>query len=263
MVVAAPREPGRPETVYEEFLQDILPYNLHTNHPRFWAWYMGSGTVMGAMAEFMAAALNPNCGGINHVAPLVEQQVIDWIVDMVGFPNESSGLLTSGASMANFTALAVARNTAGGFDVRREGLHRATGPLTVYASSEIHSCNQKAVETLGLGTDGLRKVAVNPDYTMNLDALERQVTEDRAAGMVPFCVIATAGTINTGAVDDMVAIADFCQREGLWFHVDGAYGYAYRLVPEWSLLFDGHELADSITWDPHKQLGVPIPNSLL
>ena len=123
----APREPEGAEAVYEAFLQNILPYNLHTNHPRFWAWYMGSGTVTGALAEFLAAALNPNVGGINHVAPLVEKQVIGWITQMMGFPETASGLLTSGASMANFTALAVARNSNAGYDVRREGVQRAVG----------------------------------------------------------------------------------------------------------------------------------------
>ena len=254
----APRQPEGAEAVYGEFLENVLPYNLHTNHPRFWAWYMGSGTVMGAMAEFLAAALNPNVGGINHVAPLVERQVIDWIVEMVGFPGDSSGLLTSGASMANFTALAVARNTAGGFDVRREGVLRAPGPLTVYASTEIHSCNHKAVETLGLGTDGLRKVAVNPDYTMDIDALARQVAEDRTAGMIPFCVIATAGTINTGAVDDMVAIADFCLRENLWFHVDGAIGSVAVLADNVRDRLEGMERADSIALDLHKWMHIPF-----
>ncbi len=207
----APKQPAGADAVYEEFIENILPYNLHTNHPRFWAWYMGSGTVMGALADFLAASLNPNVGGINHVAPLVEQQVIGWIVEMMGFPADSSGLLTSGASMANFTALTVARNSNTGFDVRREGVQKASGPLTVYASTEIHSCNQKAIETLGLGSHGLRHVPVNDDYTMNLQALQQQVAEDRKAGMIPFCVIATAGTINTGAIDDMHAIADFCR----------------------------------------------------
>lgn len=254
----APKHADGADAVYEEFLENILPYNLHTNHPRFWAWYMGSGTVMGALADFLAAALNPNVGGINHVAPLVEQQVIGWIIEMMGFPQASSGLLTSGASMANFTALTVARNSNTGFDVRREGVQKASGALTVYASTEIHSCNQKAIETLGLGSHGLRHVPVNTDYTMDTQALEQQVAADRAAGMIPFCVIATAGTINTGAIDDMHTIADFCQREGLWFHVDGAIGAVAVLADNVRDQLGGMERADSIALDLHKWMHIPF-----
>ena len=254
----APLDPTPPQEVYEEFSRNILPYNLHTNHPRFWAWYMGSGTVMGAMADFLAASLNPNCGGINHVAPLVEQQVIQWITAMMGFPESASGLLTSGASMANFTALTVARNVNGGYDVRREGVAASPGQFRVYASSEIHSCNQKAIETLGLGTAGLCRVAVNPDYTLNMAALEEQVARDRASGMVPICVIATAGTINTGAIDDMNAIADFCAEEGLWFHVDGAIGAVAVLAENVRQQLSGMDRADSIALDLHKWMHIPF-----
>jgi len=254
----APEGPSDPAAVYGEFLENIMPYNLHTNHPRFWPWYMGSGTVMGALGDFLAAVLNPNVGGINHVAPLVEKQVVGWIRDMIDFPAEASGLLTSGASMANFTALAVARNSNCGFDVRSQGVLAAPGPLTVYASTEIHSCNQKAIETLGLGSEGLREIPVNDDYTIDQGALEKQVAMDREAGMLPFCVIATAGTINTGAIDDMDAIADFCEREGLWFHVDGAIGAVAVLADNVRDQLAGMERADSIALDLHKWMHIPF-----
>ena len=254
----APLQPSDPEAVYGEFLETVMPYNLHTNHPRFWAWYMGSGTVMGALADFLAAVLNPNVGGIDHVAPRVEQQVMGWIKSMMDFPESASGLLTSGASMANFIALAVARNSNGGYDVRREGVRAAPGPLTVYASSEIHSCNQKAIETLGLGSAGLQKVPVNDDFTIDLDALRQQVASDRDAGMTPFCVIATAGTINTGAIDDMDAIADFCRDEGLWFHVDGAIGAVAVLADNVRDQLSGMSRADSIALDLHKWMHIPF-----
>jgi len=254
----APAGPSDPADVYDEFLTNIMPYNLHTNHPRFWAWYMGSGTVMGAMADFLAAVLNPNVGGINHVAPRVEQQVIDWLTELMGFPSSASGLLTSGASMANFIALTVARNANSGYDARRQGVQAAPGPLTAYASTEIHSCNQKAIETLGLGSAGLRKIPVNDDYTINLEALKEKVASDREAGMVPFCVIATAGTINTGAIDDMESLADFCQEEGLWFHVDGAIGAVAMLSDDVRPMLAGMERADSIALDLHKWMHIPF-----
>jgi len=258
LTTPAPVGASNPAQVYAEFLEKIMPYNLHTNHPRFWAWYMGSGNVTGALADFLAAVLNPNVGGINHVAPLVEQQVIGWIKDMMNFPKSSSGLLTSGASMANFTALTVARNTRCGYDVRKDGVRAAPGMLTVYASTEIHSCNQKAIETLGLGSDGLRQVRVNEDYSIDLEALEQQIAADRAAGMVPFCVIATAGTINTGAIDDMNAIADLCEREKLWFHVDGAIGAVAVLAENVRDQLAGMERADSIALDLHKWMHIPF-----
>jgi glutamate/tyrosine decarboxylase-like PLP-dependent enzyme len=255
---AAPREPSPPAEVYREFQRGIFPYAMNTSHPRFWAWYMGSGTVMGALADFMGAIMNPNLGGGNHVAPMVESQVIGWIREMLDLPDDASGLLTSGGSMANFIGIAVARNTNCGVDIRREGVTAAAGELTVYASTEVHSCNQKAVETLGLGSKGMRYVAVNPDYTMDLHALQAQVASDREAGMVPFCVIATAGTINTGAIDDLNAIADFCKREGLWFHVDGAIGAVAILAENVRDQLAGMERADSIALDLHKWMHIPF-----
>jgi glutamate/tyrosine decarboxylase-like PLP-dependent enzyme len=258
LTAPAPQDPAGARAAYEEFRRDVLPYAMNTSHPRFWAWYMGSGTVLGALAELLAATINPNLGGGNHVAPLVESQVIAWIRDMVGFPERASGLLTSGASMANFTALTVARNKACGYDVRSEGVLAAPGPLTAYASSEIHSCNQKAIETLGLGTDGLRRIPVQADYTLDLVALQKQVAADREEGRVPFCVIATAGTINTGAIDDMNAIADFCARERLWFHVDGAIGAVAILADNVREQLSGMERADSIALDLHKWMHIPF-----
>jgi len=254
----APRGPSEPRQVYDEFHRDIFSYPMNTTHPRFWAWYMGSGTVMGALADFLASTMNPNLGGGNHVAPLVESQVIAWLCSMLDFPENASGLLTSGASMANFTALTVARNKSCGYDVRRRGVLSAPGPLTVYASTEVHSCNQKAVETLGLGSNGMRYIPVNTDYTIDLQALENKVAEDRAAGMVPFCVIATAGTINTGAIDDMNAIADFCRREKLWFHVDGAIGAVAILADNVREQLAGIARADSIALDLHKWMHIPF-----
>jgi len=254
----APRTPQPPEQVYESFRRDILPYPMGNIHPRFWAWYMGSGTMMGALGDFMAAIMNPNVGGAHHVAPLVEHQVLDWLKEMVAYPKEASGLLTSGASAANLIGITVARNTNCGYDVRHEGVAAAPGALIAYASTEIHSCNQKAVETLGLGSAGLCTVPVNADYTIDVTALKEQVAKDRAEGKVPFCVIGTAGTINTGAIDDLNALADFCQQQKLWFHVDGAIGAVAILADNVRPSLAGMERADSIALDLHKWMHIPF-----
>ncbi|MFH1185659.1 MAG: pyridoxal-dependent decarboxylase [Chloroflexota bacterium] len=254
----APHEPAGADAVYQEFLESVFPYPMGNIHPRFWAWYMGNGTVFGALADFMAAIMNPNLGGGNHVANLVEAQVIDWIKAMLGFPADASGLLVSGGSMANFVGIAVARNTNSGFDVRQLGLRAAPEPLMVYASTEVHSSNKKAVELLGLGSNSLRMIPVNNDFTINLEELEAALLADRAAGCRPICIIGSAGTINTGAVDNLNALADICQREQLWFHVDGAIGAVAVLAETVEPRLRGIERADSVALDLHKWMHIPF-----
>ena len=198
-----PRLPQDPAEVYAEFQRDILPYPLGNVHPRFWAWVIGSGTPLGALAEMLAATMNPNCGGGDHVAHSVERQVIDWCKEMLGYPATASGILVSGGSMANLVGLAVARNARAGYDVRRAGVRGAPGPLTIYASSEVHNSVLKSVELMGIGSDGLRTIPVNPEYQIEVAALEAAIARDRADGCVPICVVGNAGTVNTGATDDL------------------------------------------------------------
>lgn len=253
-----PRTPQGAEATYRDYLDFVVPYQMGNTHPRFWGWYMGNGTPFGALGDLLASTLNPNLGGGNHVANLVEKQVVDWCMEIVGLPSGSGGLLVSGASMANFTALAVARNVLAGVDVRTEGAGAIPGGLAFYASEEVHSCVQRALELLGLGSRSLRKIPVDAAYRIDLGALEARVAADRAAGGNPACVIGSAGTINTGAVDDLGALADICAREKLWFHVDGAIGAPVRLSKSNAHLVAGIERADSVAMDLHKWLHVPF-----
>ncbi|MBN1963767.1 MAG: amino acid decarboxylase [Anaerolineae bacterium] len=253
-----PQEPQDAEVVYEAFLTHVLPHPMGNIHPRFWGWVIGTGTPVGVLADMLAATLNPNLGGGDHVANYVERQVVDWCKAMLGFPAEASGLLVSGGSMANFVGLAVARNVKAGYDIRREGVAAAPRPLTFYASTETHSSNIKAVELLGLGSEALRLIPVDDQYRVDLAALEAAITADRAAGCQPVCVIGHAGTVNTGAFDDLAALADLCAREGLWYHVDGAFGALAALAPGLRHLVAGMARADSLAFDLHKWIGVPI-----
>jgi aromatic-L-amino-acid decarboxylase len=253
-----PLEPCAPEEVYEEFLEYVLPYPVGNIHPRFWGWVLGTGTVLGAFAELLAASMNTNTGGIDyHSANYVEKQVIEWFKEMLGFPASASGLLTSGCSAANLIGLAVARNTKAEFDLRLEGIRAAPHRMVLYASQEIHSSIQKAVELLGLGSDALRPVPVNDCFQIDLEALKATVAQDRKDGHLPFCVTGAAGTTNTGAIDDLESLADICQQEGLWLHVDGAFGAWAALAPDVRRQVAGMERADSLAIDLHKWMYMP------
>jgi glutamate/tyrosine decarboxylase-like PLP-dependent enzyme len=253
-----PREPKPVEDVYREFKTYVLPYPKGNIHPRFWAYVEGTGTATGMLADMLASGMNPNTAGGNHIAGYVEQQVVDWCKEAMGFPVEASGLLLSGGSMANLTALAVARQAKAECNLRRDGMTAAPRPMVLYASEQVHSSNQKAVELLGLGSNALRKIPVNEAFEMDISSLLAALREDRKAGYQPFCVIGCAGTVNTGAFDDLDALADICRREGLWFHVDGAFGAWANLVPALRQRTSGMERADSLAFDLHKWMYVPF-----
>lgn len=252
-----PLEPQPVDEVYQEFLENILYHPMGNIHPRFWGWVIGTGTVTGMLAEMLAAGMNPNLGGGDQVPSYVEAQVLDWCKQMLGFPRDASGLLVSGGSMANLIGLAVARNARAGFDIRQEGLQSGHKMLTFYGSTEVHSSIEKAIELMGVGMNAVRLIPVNADFQIDLKALQVAIDSDRAAGFQPVCVIGNAGTVNTGAIDDLEALADLCQRERLWYHVDGAFGALAALSPELKSRVAGMQRADSLAFDLHKWMYVP------
>ena len=255
-----PRQGAGAAAAYQDFLELVRPYPNGNLHPRYWGWVQGNGTPLGMMADMLAAGLNPHLAGFNHAPALVEHQVIAWLAELMEFPPTASGLFVTGGSMANILGLAVARHAAltrAGFDVREHGLQprpgmRSAPRLVCYGSSETHGWARKAVELLGLGNAAFRRITVTRDYRIDLELLERAVAQDRADGALPCCIIGTAGTVNTGATDDLDALADFCHREKIWFHVDGAFGALVKLSTALKELVSGLERADSVAFDLHK-----------
>lgn len=248
-----PEQPESVEQVYNDFKQYILPYNKGNIHPRFWSWVQGTGTAFGMLADMLASGMNPNVAIGDHAAMYVEEQVIEWSKQMLHYPASASGILLSGGSMANITGLTVARNTHAA--VRKMGL-KAFPQMVLYCSAETHSCNLKAAEVLGLGADAVRKIAVNEHYQINLTDLRQAIEKDLSEGLMPFCVVGNAGTVNTGAIDDLDAIAAICQEFNLWFHVDGAFGAMAKLTEAYAKPLKAIELADSVAFDFHKWMYV-------
>ncbi|MDP4031613.1 MAG: pyridoxal-dependent decarboxylase [Pseudorhodobacter sp.] len=253
-----PQGPTPLAEVWDDLRANLMPYPMGNIHPRFFMWYMGAGTFTGALGEFLAAIDGSNLGGGNNAAPLMDAQVTGWIRTMMGFPESASGTLVDGGSKANIIGLTVARNVMAGVDVREEGVAAIPQPLRFYTSDQVHSCHQKAVELLGLGNRALARVQTDDACRIDLPALAKAIADDRAAGLKPACVIATAGTTNTGAIDDLPAIRDLCRREGLWFHVDGCIGALVRIAPHYRHLVVGIEDADSLALDLHKWLHAPF-----
>lgn len=254
-----PREPQDVESLVARVESDVFGAATHNISPRFLAHVMSGGNHVGILAELLSAALNQNCT-MWHIAASaseIEQQVIRWIAEFIGYPSDAGGVLVSGGSVANLTCLSVARKVKAPFDVANDGLG-AGPPLTVYISTEGHSCHDKAVDMLGLGKNQLRKIPVNDDLTVDVDKLEEHIQKDKSDACFPFCIVANGGTANSGVVDPLDTLADICSEYNLWFHVDAAYGGPAAATEIARALFKGIERADSLALDPHKWLYVPF-----
>ncbi|WFL78381.1 pyridoxal-dependent decarboxylase [Altererythrobacter arenosus] len=248
-----PREGTPLAQVYDEFRERVLPYPTGNLHPRFFGWVMGNGTVTGMLGEMLMAGMNAHGAGYDQSALYVEQQVIRWLAQLVGYPQDASGILVSGGTMANLNGLAVARNEKAGFALRTEGLQSSEAPrFTCYGGSETHSWIYKACELMGLGRQAFRSVPASEDYTVDVAALRAMIEADIAAGDKPFCIIGTVGTVNTGAVDDIAALRTLADEFDCWLHVDGAFGSLAAWSERHRHLVEAQAQADSIAFDLHK-----------
>ena len=251
---------GRP---LDQLLNDcraIVDLSRHNGHPRFFGYVASPSTPVGAYADLIASALNANitCWRSGPAGTELERMVVRWLGALIDYDRDAKGLLTSGGSMANMIALLIAHRRKSGVDTSRHGLWNSGPPMTLYASEEVHMSIAKAADILGFGRDQVRVIACDERQRMRVDLVRQKIEADRREGLRPFSIVATAGTVNTGAVDPLMQIADVAAEFDLWFHVDGAYGAPGSLDERKKHLFAGLERADSVSLDPHKWLYVPV-----
>ena len=256
-----PRGPGRLEDAHAQFMADVAPYGSGNRHPGFMGWVQGGGTAVGMLAEMLAGGLNANLGGRDHMPIAVERQVVAWMAELFGFGPAASGIFLTGTSLANLCAVMIARDRALGVEVRSIGV-RDPG-VAAYASKAVHACIVRAMDMTGLGTDRLRLIDTDADGRIIPAALEAAISADRAAGLKPFLVVGSAGTVDIGAIDDLDALADIAAREGATFHVDGALGALGVLSAQVAPRLKGIERADSLALDFHKLGQAPYDAGLL
>jgi glutamate/tyrosine decarboxylase-like PLP-dependent enzyme len=239
----------------------LFEHSLLSAHPRFWGYIYSSAAPIGALGDFLVAAVNPNVGAWNlsPMASEIEAQTVRWIAELIGYPTDCGGLLVSGGNMANFVPFLAARTAQADWDIRAGGL-KANGnrPGRVYCSAETHTWIHKAADLFGLGTDATRWIATDDQLRMDTAALQKQIQEDKERGDWPFMVVGAAGSVSTGAVDPLPEIAAICREHGLWFHVDGAYGAIAACLPDATTDLRGLAVADSVAVDPHKWLYAPL-----
>jgi aromatic-L-amino-acid decarboxylase len=266
---ALPANPPAEGEAMSEILADvdrhITPGMTHWNHPGFFAYFSVSGSAPGILGEMFAAAFNVNAmlWRTSPAATELEEVTTNWLRQLIGLPDDFSGVVYDTASTSTLCAIAAAREAVPGLNVREDGLYGAKAKLRLYCSEHAHSSVDKAAITLGLGHRSVRKIACDAEFRMLPDALEAAIAEDRVNGWNPFCVVATIGTTSMTSADPVPQIAEICGREKIWLHVDGAYGGMAAAVPEMRGILDGCEHADSFVVNPHKWLFTPVDLSVL
>ena len=255
-----PEHGADPAALLQETARLLFDHSLFNAHPRFFGYITASPAPIGILGDFIASALNPNVGAwtLSPAATEIESQTVRWIAELIGYPPDCGGILVSGGNMANLVGFFAARAARAGWNVREEGVATGERVLRVYASAETHTWLQKAADLSGLGTSAVRWIAVDADLRMDVAELRTQIERDRSAGDVPLMVVGTAGSVSTGAVDPLRAIAALCREHGAWFHVDGAYGGLAAAVPGASDDLRALAEADSVAVDPHKWLYAPL-----
>jgi glutamate/tyrosine decarboxylase-like PLP-dependent enzyme len=254
-----PAAPASIDALIERVERDVLRTSAYNGHPRWLAYIMGSPTPVSVMGSFIASALNQNTG-LWRVAPsatAIEVQTVRWIAELLGMPRSTEGVFVSGGQMANIVAHVVIRDAKAPWDVRRHGSRGPDGKapqLRVYASSELHYCHEQAAELLGLGREAVRTVPVDEEYRMRTDALAQMMAEDRARGDLPIAIVGTAGSVGTGATDPIPELLKAARDEGVWLHIDGAYGAFAMLAESCPSHLRALADADSVACDPHKWL---------
>ena len=257
-----PRAPGSLAEAHEQFMADGAVHGSGNRHPGFMGWVQGGGTAVGMLAEMLAGGLDANLGGRDHMPIEVERQVVAWMAELFGFPQDSSGLFMTGTSLANLCAVLIARDRALGAEVRHTGVHGDVR-LVAYASKGVHACIVRAMDMTGLGWDRLRLVETDDRRRISLPALEAAIAADKAQGLKPFLIVGTAGSVDVGAIDDLAGLADIAAREGAAFHVDGALGALGVLSPAVAPRLEGIERADTLALDFHKLGQVPYDAGFL
>jgi glutamate/tyrosine decarboxylase-like PLP-dependent enzyme len=254
-------EEGSPAAAIVSRASDLLlNHSLLNGHPKFLGYITSSPTPIGALADLLAACVNPNVGAniLSPMATAIEKQTVKWLAEFIGVSPDYGGLLVSGGNMANFTAFLAARTAKAPKNMKEEGLTKVTGEMVLYCSKTTHTWIEKATALFGHGSKCIRWISTDADNKMNNDLLTQAIETDLKNGKKPFMVIGTAGDVSTGVVDDLLGIAAICKRYDLWFHIDGAYGIPAAAIPEYKKLFQGMEDADSIALDPHKWLYAPL-----
>lgn len=242
-------------TLHRRFMQEVVPYSIGNAHPGFMGWVQGGGTPVGMVADMLAAGLNANVGGREQIPITVERQILQWMRELFSFPDSANGLFVTGTSLANFIAVVIARTRFLGTTVRKQGI--AARQLTAYSSAGAHSCVAKAMDMAGFGTDALRLIPMNDNFQIDLQQLAEQIQIDRSAGLQPFLIVGTAGSVDVGAIDDLNGLADLAKDQDCWFHIDGAFGALGMMSEQIAPLLTGIERADSIAFDFHKWGQVP------